>query len=140
MPKDEKYALSLCDAILGETSKRQHKFPFLTGDTGVKLPVDAYYEKLELVIEYREWQHSKPTPFFDRRLTVTMEHGVHVDRARQRAIYDQRRREILPQHGIRLLEVNYSDFDHNSKGKIKRHPENDTATLSRLLYEFCSAS
>src|ERR1035437_3876932 len=59
LDKDEHYVLDLCDKVLGLTSSRQHKFDFLLGDpnssgVAVKLPVDSFYEELNLVIEYRE--------------------------------------------------------------------------------------
>ena len=52
--RDEKYILELCDEILGEKGIRQHTFPFLRGDAGTKLPVDAFYKEHNLVVEYRE--------------------------------------------------------------------------------------
>jgi len=77
---------------------RQQRFPRLLGDPGVNgasvaLPVDGYWHDLRLIVEYRERQHDKATPFFDKpdRLTVS---GVH--RGEQRRLYDERRgREIL---------------------------------------------
>ena len=62
--KDETYILDLCDEILNRTSQRQYRFSFLLGDPGKngscrKLPVDAYYENLNLVIEYKERQHTE---------------------------------------------------------------------------------
>lgn len=109
---DEHYVLDLCDAVLGRKGCRQHKFEFLRGDPGKggrcsKLPVDAYYEDLNLVIEVMESQHFKETPFFDKphRLTVS---GVH--RGEQRKLYDQRRRTVLPEHGITLITLDASLF------------------------------
>ena len=46
---DEEYVINLCDEVLGLTARRQYCFDFLKGDTGRKLPVDAYYEDLKLV-------------------------------------------------------------------------------------------
>ena len=43
---DEYYVIDLCDEVLGRKASRQHRFDFLTGDTGKRLPVDAYYEEL----------------------------------------------------------------------------------------------
>ena len=40
---DEHYVIDLCDEVLGLKASRQHRFDFLKGDTGVRLPVDAYY-------------------------------------------------------------------------------------------------
>ncbi|RRN76358.1 hypothetical protein EIM50_25085, partial [Pseudoxanthomonas sp. SGD-10] len=64
--RDEDYVLDLCDEILQIKGSRQHKFDFLVGDSGRKLPVDIYYPTLNLVIEYREYQHSNEALFFDK--------------------------------------------------------------------------
>jgi len=114
---DEQYVLNLCDAVLGKTGLRQHRFDFLLGDSGRKLPVDSYYPNLNLVIEYKEQQHTKPNAHFDKpnKLTVS---GVH--RGEQRKIYDQRRLEVLPKHGIRVIEISYSDFEFDRKDRIVR--------------------
>jgi hypothetical protein len=72
--RDESYVIDLCDRVLNLKAKRQHRFDFLRGDSGRKLPVDAYYEisvDRKLVVEYREMQHSEPVAFFDKRLTCS---------------------------------------------------------------------
>jgi hypothetical protein len=102
--------IDLCDEALGCPALRQHRFDFLPGDAlpgkqGTRLPVDAYYPDRQLVVEYRERQHTEAIPIMDRRMTVS-----GVDRGTQRAIYDQRRREVLPRHGIRLVELSFTDF------------------------------
>ncbi len=112
---DEHYVIDLCDEVLGQTASRQHRFPFLLGDSGTPLPVDAYYERLNLVIEYYERQHTETVSFFDRRQTVS-----GVSRGEQRRIYDERRRTELPKHGIRLVVINWSDFG-TSKKLIRNH-------------------
>ena len=82
---DEHYVLDLCDEVLKIKGSRQHRFDFLLGDSGTKLPVDSYYPNLNLVIEYKEQQHTKPNKHFDKpdKLTVS---GVH--RGKQRKIYE----------------------------------------------------
>jgi hypothetical protein len=66
---DEHYIVDLCDHVLGREARRQHTFEFLIGDLGrhgrrgKRLPVDAYYEDLALVIEFMESQHSTEIPF-----------------------------------------------------------------------------
>ena len=64
--RDELYVIRLCNEVLGVDASRQHTFDFLRGDgnPGKPLPVDAYYEKYNLVIEYYENQHSESVPFF----------------------------------------------------------------------------
>ena len=68
--RDEDYVIDLCDEVLGLKASRQHRFDFLTGDTGCKLPVDAYYEEKKLVVEYHEKQHTEDVPFFNRKKTA----------------------------------------------------------------------
>jgi hypothetical protein len=112
---DECYVLDICDEVLGLKSLRQYRFDFLVGDSGVRLPVDAYYEKLKLVIEYKEKQHTEPVKFFDRKMTVS-----GIGRGEQRKKYDQLRLDILPINGINVFELFYSDFSHNSSKRIIR--------------------
>jgi len=135
---DENYVLNLSDKVLGQTSSRQHQFDFLVGDTitkgtAVRLPVDSYYDRLKLVIEYRERQHSESVKFFDKpdRITVS---GVH--RGEQRKIYDERRRQVLPQHGIKLIEISYSDFHHDQQRRIIRDAKFDEEVVMKKLHNF----
>jgi len=132
---DEAYALALCDDVLGLAGLRQHRFAFLRGDSrdgrpGRQLPVDAYYPELSLVIEYRERQHIKAVPFFDKpdRMTVS-----GVDRRLQREFYDQRRRDVLPAQGIRLIELSYERLAHSPRGKLLRDRAGDLRALRKLL-------
>jgi len=125
---DESYVLDLCDEVLGLKALRGHRFPFLLGDDDrTQLPVDAFYRPLNLVIEYRERQHSESVPFFDRKLTVS-----GVPRGVQRAIYDQRRRDVLPKHGIDLIEIDCSRFALKSAKRLRRTPQ-DLAVVRTLL-------
>lgn len=115
---DEYYVIDLCDEVLGRKAERQKKFDFLKGDKGHSLPVDAYYKDLNLVIEYHERQHTEEVKFFDDKQTVS-----GVSRGEQRKIYDERRKEILPKHGIKLLVISYSDFGNTKK--LKRDHKSD---------------
>jgi hypothetical protein len=126
--RDEHYILDLCDEILGTKGIRQHRFEFLKGDSGTKLPVDAYYPSLNLVIEFKEKQHTEEVKFFDKRETVS-----GVGRGEQRKIYDQRRRDILPQHGINLIEFDYSEFEHTSGKKLIRNKMEDVKVIKTKL-------
>lgn len=125
---DEKYVIDLCDKVLKQKGSRQHKFDFLRGDAGTKLPVDVYYPSLNLVIEYRERQHSEPVKLFDRRQTVS-----GVSRGEQRKIYDQRRRDVLPQNGIQLIEISYDDFNYDSRKRIVRDTKKDIGVVKILI-------
>jgi hypothetical protein len=137
--KDESYIIDLCDRVLNLKAKRQFRFDFLRGDIGrnghsVTLPVDAYYEfnsDRKLIIEYREMQHTEPVAFFDKRLTCS-----GCGRAEQRRRYDELRRTILPQHGIRLVELDYSLFQHDRRKRLKRDLPKDEMVIRERLSEF----
>ena len=140
--KDEHYVLDLCDKVLGLTSSRQHKFDFLLGDMGKngqrrKLPVDSYYENLNLVIEYYEKQHTENVEHFDKRNKMTIS-GVH--RGEQRKIYDERRRQVLPQNNIKLIEISYSDFNFNRQKRIIRDLKHDTEIVKQKLIDYSTKS
>jgi len=113
---DEHYVLNLCDDILGVRASRQHRFEWLRGDLSPKsgtqsyLPVDGFYEPLNLVVEFAERQHNAPVKLFDQRQTVS-----GVSRGEQRRIYDERRVELIPQHGLRLVVIPAAAF------VLKRH-------------------
>ena len=135
---DQEYVLQLCDKVLGQAGHREYKFDFLVSDPGKngsvrRLPVDAFYKGLNLVIEYQERQHTEPVPFFDKpdRMTVS---GVHSGEQRKR--YDQRRREVLRQMGITLVELSYSDFDHSTARRLRRKPGQDEAVVRHMLAPF----
>jgi hypothetical protein len=83
---------------------------------------------LRLVVEYRERQHTESIPIMDRRMTVS-----GVDRGTQRAIYDQRRRDLLPQHGIELVELSYADFAHGDDKRLLRRREEDLTVVRAAL-------
>ncbi len=103
---DEHYVIDLCDRVLGMKAERQYnKFPFLRGDTGRPLAVDAFYPELKLVIEYHERQHSEAVKFFDRRMTPS-----GCLRGEQRRRYDDRRRVGIPRNGYRLLVIDWRVF------------------------------
>lgn len=123
---DEYYVISLCNEVLGKTASQQHKFDFLLSDSGRPLPVDAYYEELNLVIEYHERQHTEAVKFFDRRMTIS-----GVSRGEQRRIYDERRQTILPQHGIKLVIIDYTDF--GTSKNLSRNHDKDLETVRKIL-------
>lgn len=128
---DEFYVIDLCDEVLQEKALRQHTFDFLKGDTGCLLPVDAYYEQKRLVVEYYEKQHSESVSFFDRKMTAS-----GVTRNVQRKMYDERRKELLPKHGIRVLTISYSDFAFDGRKRIIRQYEKDLEIVKRILNEY----
>ena len=79
-------------------------------------------------IEWEEKQHTEEVKFFDKKQTVS-----GVGRGEQRKIYDQRRREVLPQHGIQLIELDYSDFEHTRGKKLVRNREEDLKVIIKNL-------
>ena len=127
---DEAYIIDLCDEFSKQKALRQHRFDFLLGDSGTKLPVDAYYPSLNLVIEFCEKQHTETVKFFDKRLTVS-----GIGRGEQRKLYDQRRRDVLPKQGIQLIEFDYSDFKHSKSKKLLRNREEDMKVVEKRLKE-----
>lgn len=128
--RDEHYVIDLCDIILKHKALRQYRFDFLCGDTGVKLPVDAYYKDLNLVVEYYEKQHTESVKIFNR-MTVS-----GVSRDEQRRIYDERRKEVLPQHGINVVTISYNDFKVDSKKRIVRNEKDDLEVIRLKLKEY----
>ena len=124
--------LDLCDQVIGAVGLRQHRFDFLRGDPGKRgmcrrLPVDAYYPDHRLVIEYRERQHSEAVAIMDRRMTVS-----GCTRGEQRSRYDERRRVVLREQGIRLVELDYSMFSHDRAKRLLRVPTDATVVASAL--------
>jgi hypothetical protein len=130
LDKDEHYVLDLCDEVLNNTASRQHHFDFLLGDAGTKLPVDAYYASLNLVVEFREKQHTEEVKFFDKPNKMTVS-GVH--RGEQRKLYDERRRKVLPENGIKLVEISYTDFSYDNSKQIIRNREKDIKVVKDIL-------
>lgn len=128
--RDENYIINLCDEVLGLTASRQHTFDFLRGDTkddklGKTLPVDAYYPSLNLIVEYNEKQHSRISN--SGRPTLS---GVR--RNIQRRIYDERRKLVLPQHGIQLIIFDFSEFEYGYGKRLKR-TDNDIEVVRKRL-------
>ena len=136
---DEYYVLNLCDDLLNEKASRQHRFPFLLGDfhkdkvSRTKLPLDAYYKGLNLVIEYREKQLIEEATHFDKSEVKTVS---GVSRIEQRKIYDQRRRDALLRKNINLIEINYYAFEYDAEMKIVRNKEKDIEILKEILKVF----
>jgi hypothetical protein len=135
-PKDETYIIDLCDDVLGMKAHRGYTFDFLRGDPGksgtrTRLPVDAYYPELKLVVEYNERQHFEPVRFFDKKPTLS-----GIPRGEQRKKYYLRRQEMLPKHGIVFIAFDFSDFSHNAQKRLRRIDADDREVISARLTPF----
>lgn len=135
MHNDQTYIIDLCDRVLQIKGKREQRFDFLLGDPGsrgtrARLPIDAYYPSLNLVIEYHERQHSEPVKIMDRRIVAS-----GITRGEQRKLYDQRRLEVLPQHGIKVAVFDYKDFEYDAAKRLRRTP-GDLDVVRRGLMPF----
>jgi len=126
--RDETYVLDICDKILNLKGLRQHRFDFLRGDTGIKLPVDIYYPTLKLVIEYRETQHTEEVSFFDKRMTSS-----GISRGKQRKKYDELRRTEIPKNNLELIELDYSEFGHTNGKLLLRNKVKDEKIIREKL-------
>jgi hypothetical protein len=136
---DEHYLLDICDRVLEGTALRQHRFDFLRGDPGkdgrqARLPVDGFYPLLCLIVEVLERQHSETVAFFDRRSTVS-----GVSRGQQRRLYDQRRREVLPKHGLQLVFLAINEFTLSGR-RLRRDPRADEEVIRRKLSAYLPQS
>lgn len=130
---DEAYVVELCEQILGQKAVRQARFAWLLGDPNslgrrARLPVDACWPHLHLVVGYRERQHTDGVPFFDRRHTVS-----GVGRREQRRRYDELREELPPAHGVRLVVVPVAALSHDGRGRLLRDADADRRVLRGLL-------
>ena len=102
----ENACIALFERVLGSAACRRHTFDFLRGDPtpnrprGVPLPVDAYFSEFNLVVEYMGAQHFVAHPWMDRR----------PGRREQRREYQERRSQVLAEHGIRLIRVRYDEL------------------------------
>ena len=81
----------------------------LLGIGGKKLSFDFYLPDYNLLIEYQGQQHEKPTTFGN----------MNVDEAQKQfktqQEHDKRKRDYAKQHGIKLLEIWYYDYNDISK-------------------------
>jgi diadenosine tetraphosphate (Ap4A) HIT family hydrolase len=131
---DEKYVLELVAEILAEPEYRwQHRFPTLLGDPGQDgkrnpLPVDGYFPRHRLIVEYWERQHSAPVPIMDEGTTVS-----GVSRGHQRRLYDQRRQAWAEANGMRLVILDYRGFETDRQGRLQRDPARDRQIVAAAL-------
>lgn len=136
---DEFFILDLCDIVLKKKASRQHKFGFILGDlhkdgeSRTRLPLDAYYADLNLVIEFCEKEHSVEGEDLDKPKKKTIS---GVDRVEQRKIYNHRKKAALKEKDINLIEIDYSMFVCDEEQKIIRNIEDVKIILTKLLKDF----
>lgn len=130
---DEFYLVNLCDELLGQEGSRKHMFDTLVGKLHkrgkgrTKLPLDAYYEDLKLVIEFSR----KDVDFdaLDKKEQARMIQVKHYDKLKKKAILKK---------DLRLMEINYASFECNETNKLIRNTEDDKVILKGLLKDFLS--
>ena len=131
---DEKYVLDLVAEILLEPDYRwQHRFPTLLGDPGTDgkrrpLPVDGYFPRHRLIVEYWETQHSAPVPIMDEGMTIS-----GMSRGHQRRLYDRRRQTWADANGLRLVILDHRGFETDSQGRLQRDPGRDRKIVAEAL-------
>jgi hypothetical protein len=133
---DEAYVIDLCDKVLGKKAYRQKKFPFLMGDlhkdekTKTKLPIDAYYEELQLAVEFYIKRGSETESASPKAGKNTIS---GMPRSEQRIRYEQRKAKTLPVHGITLICLSNTNFTCDDKFKIVRNEANDIKIVEKAL-------
>lgn len=136
--KDDDYLIALCDEILNKTSHKQFTFDELLGDyhkdktSRTKLPLDAYYEDMSLVIEVVNKKSIPPKKGYDKSQKLTVS---GVTREEQRVIYQKRKKAFLEGKDIKVFEINFALFEVNENNRLVRNKDNDTALLKDLLGE-----
>lgn len=56
-----------------------------------------------------------------------------MSRPEQRKRYDERRAKVLPQYGIKLINIKFSDFKSDDKGLLIRNEEKDIKAIEKAL-------
>ena len=87
------------------------------------------------MVEYYERQHTESVQYFNKRNTVS-----GVTRDEQRRIYDERRRNVLPQNGIDFVVLSYSDFNHDAHKRLVRNRKADIEVVKQKLLKYIDAT
>lgn len=128
---DEFYLVNLCDELLHHKASRKHTFDTLVGNLHkrgkgrTKLPLNAYYEDLKLVIEF----HRK-SEAIDKLSTKEQE------RIAQIKYYNQLKKKAILKKNLQLIEINYASFECNKANKLIRNTEADKHILKNMLKDF----
>lgn len=135
---DEFYILDLCDQLLKEKASRKHTFSFLLGDmhkrgkTRTKLPLAAFYENANLVIEFLE-KPNKTEAYLEKLKAIT---SNGITRGEQIIRYNKRRRDVLEKKDINLIEIDYTSFECDNKNNLSRNKDMDVALLKKILKQY----
>lgn len=136
---DEYYLIGLINELLDTKASHQHTFNFLLGDlhkNGKKrteLPLDAYYKDLNLVVEFIMKEDSDSDEHADKEEKMTIS---GVSRSEQRRIYRLRKRSVLKEEEINLIEIEYEMFECDNNNKLVRNKECDIQVLQGLLKNY----
>jgi hypothetical protein len=122
---DEEYLLDICDQVIGRKSLRRHRFYFLRGENGRKLPVDAFYPGINLVVEYRRRPPVGRVPGHRIAGSDLGAAGGGAD--------DEKRRAELRRRGIRFLLLDVLDFKHDAGNRLLRSRERDLSIVQEQL-------
>lgn len=128
---DEYYLVNLCDELLEQKASRKHTFDTIVGSLHkrgkgrTKLPLDAYYEDLKLVIE-----------FFREQVAIEDLDEAEQARLVQIKRYDQIKKKAILKRELHLVEINYSTFACDEAGKLVRDLEKDQNILKGMLKAF----
>lgn len=128
---DENYLLNLCDELLDKKASRKHTFDTLVGNLHkrgkgrTKLPLDAYYQELKLVIEF--FQKEKNFEDLDEKEQA---------RITQIKYYDELKKEAVLNKKFRYMKINFAQFQCNENDKLIRNTENDIIVLKQILKDF----
>lgn len=137
--RDEIYIIELIDELLNEKGSRKHTFEFLLGDlhqngkTRTKLPIDLYFEHLNLALELVEHPGKKKSAIKSKEEKVTIS---GVTRAEQRLKYFKRKKNVLEEKGKHFVEIPFKDFQIDSNYQLIRDKVEDTRVLRGLLSRF----
>lgn len=146
LEKDVNYVIDLCDEIIGENANRHKRFWFLLGElhkdekTRTRLPISAFYESLNLVVDFREVY--VPNKDAEVKHVEKDEDSKYVagglSRSELRKIYEQRKADLIPKHKINYVVISNTDFTCDKQNKIIRNKESDIKVISEILKEYIS--
>ena len=128
---DEFYLVNLCDELLEQKASRKHTFDTLVGNLHKrgkgrsKLPLDAYYADLKLVVEF--FRKDEDFDELDKKEQARM---IQIKR------YNELKKKAILKKDLRLIEINYTSFECDETNKLIRNTEDDKLILRGVLKDF----